>query len=193
MLVGGSDSKKRSTPSKKKPCSENSGDEDDGPPKSQPKRPRTVPPSIRSTPKWVRPRARRLPRRRSRLRCAVITACVSVSICFRLDWHTVARPVLHRCETGALFHVLVILGAAVPKFINSPFFYPCCAISFEGIVALIYYCIGCTGGASIACWLVVHCFSRFAYNRNDWVSSSFNKKQTRVFHVLACHHPCFMF
>ena len=123
------------------------------PPKSQPKRPRTVPPSIGSSPKWVRLRARRLPRRRSRLRCAVITACFSVSICFRLDLHTVARPVLHRCETGALFHVLVILGVAVPKFIHSPFFYPCSAISFAGIVALIHYCIGCTGGASIACWL----------------------------------------
>ena len=61
--------------------------------------------------------------------------------------------VSHRCETGALFHVFVILGAAVPKFIHSPFFYPSCAISFAGIVALIYYCIGCTGGASIACWL----------------------------------------
>ena len=83
----------------------------------------------------------------------MITACVSVSICFRLDLHTVACPVLHGCETGALFHVLVILGAAVPKFIHSPFFYPCCAIYFAGIVALIYYCIGCTGGASIACWL----------------------------------------
>ena len=31
VLVGGGDSKKRSTPSK--PCSEDSGDEDDGPPK----------------------------------------------------------------------------------------------------------------------------------------------------------------
>ena len=61
--------------------------------------------------------------------------------------------VSHKCETGALFHVFVILGAAVPKFIHSPFFYPSCAISFAGIVALIYYCIGCNGGASIACWL----------------------------------------
>ena len=51
---------------------------------------------------------------------------------------------------GALFHVMVILGAAVPKFIHSPFFYPCCAVSFAGIVALIYDCIGCTGRASIA-------------------------------------------
>ena len=59
----------------------------------------------------------------------------------------------HRCETGALFHVFVILGVVVPKCIHSPFFYPSCAISFPGIVALIYYCIGCTGGASIACWL----------------------------------------
>ena len=148
---------RRGAPSKKKPCSEDSGDEDDGSPKSQPKRPRIVPPSIRSTPKWVRPRARRLPRRRSRLRCAVITACVSVSICFRLDLHTVARRVLQRCEIGALFHVLVIFGAVVPKFIHSPFFYPCYAISFAGIVALIYYCIGCTGGASIACWLQWWC------------------------------------
>ena len=41
--------------------------------------------------------------------------------------------------------------------------------------------------------LVVHCFSCFAYNHTDWVSSSCNKKQTRVLHVLACHHPCFMF
>ena len=85
----------------------------------------------------------------------MITACVSISVCFRLDLHTVARPVLHRCETGALLHVLVILGAAVPEFIHSPFFYPCCAISFAGIVALIYYCICCNGGASIACWQVV--------------------------------------
>ena len=63
--------------------------------------------------------------------------------------HTDARPVLCRCETGALFHVLVILGAAVPKFSDSPFFYPCWAISFAGIVVVIYYCIACTGGASV--------------------------------------------
>ena len=50
------------------------------------------------------------------------------------------------------FHVLVILGAAVPKFSDSPFFYPCCATSFAGIVAVNYYCIGCTGGASVVCW-----------------------------------------
>ena len=126
--------------------------------------------------------------------CAVITACVSVSICFRLDLHTVARPVLHRCETGALFHVLVILGAAVLKFIHSPFFLP---------LLRHFFCRHCCPHLllhwlhrrHLHCLLVaplVHCFLRFAYNHSDLVSSSCNKKQTRVSHVLAYHHPCFM-
>ena len=82
MLVGGGDSKKRSTPSKEGCPSTTVGMRLMVPPKSQPKRPRRVPPSICFTPKRVKPRARRLPRRRSRHRCAVITACVYVSSFF---------------------------------------------------------------------------------------------------------------
>ena len=74
-------------------------------------------------------------------------------LCFGRQLHTAMCLVSHKCGTCSIFHVLVILGAAVLTFIHSPFFYPCCAISFAGIVALIYFCIGCTGGASIACWL----------------------------------------
>ena len=103
--------------------------------------------------------------------------------------------VSHRCETGALFHVLVIFGAAVPKFIHSPFFLPllrhffcrhCCPHLF--LHWLHWRRLHCLLAA-----LVVHCLSRLAYNHSDRVGNSYNKKQTRVLHVLACHHPCFIF
>ena len=158
MMVGGGDSKKRGTPSTKKPSSDDSGNEVDGPPKKPVKKAKDSTPLNMFHAKVARPRARRLPQRKSRLRCAVITACVYVSSFFA-SICTHAHTVLRRCETGALFRVLVILGTSVPKFIDSPVFYPCCAISFAGIVALIYYCIGCTGGASVACrhhwWCII--------------------------------------
>ena len=102
--------------------------------------------------------------------------------------------VSHRCEKSALFNVLLILGATVPKFIHSPFFSPLLRHFFcrQCCPHLLLHWLHWRRLHCLLAALVVHCLSRFAYNQSDWVSSSYNKKQTRVLHVLACHHPCFI-
>ena len=82
LLVGGGDSKKRSTTSKKNPSSEDSGDEVDGPPKRLAKKAKDSTPLNTFHAKVGQVKCKKAPRRRSRLHCAVITACVYVSSFF---------------------------------------------------------------------------------------------------------------
>ena len=83
----------------------------------------------------------------------MITACVYVSIFFNRI-RTLSRVLFYAgVRLVPFFTFWYFWALQCPNSSTRHFFYPCYAISFAGIVALIYYCIGCNGGASVSCWL----------------------------------------